>query len=274
MKKFTILFLIFAEAITGNAQTPELIFGNTTDLSVINYSPAIDVVQYNSGNTFHNFDLNTDGNADISLNIDRVLSAQIESAFITFPNAAAEIALHTADDLTVIAFKDGDSLLTDQYSFDFDESAFDGALLYVSNGSMSYGQFSVNAFRYLAFRIISVDDTLYGWLRMKKSAISLDSLGFNVDQLAYQGELTDIVAINAPGDLQVYPTITDDELLIESNETGASQARLYNLSGKLLLTQDLTVHQNVMHLNEFPPGMYLLLVTSASGEKVIKVVRQ
>ncbi|MEO6165968.1 MAG: T9SS type A sorting domain-containing protein [Chitinophagales bacterium] len=276
MKNFYLIPVIFLQFLLCHAQTPKLIFGNTANLSVVNYDPVVNVVQFGSGSTTHNFDLNTDGAADISLNLERKLTSQYESAFINFPNAAAEVALNTIDDLTVVAFKQGDSLFVDKYSFDFDETAFDGALLYVNSGSNSYGQFSINAFRYMCFRIIETSDTLYGWLRMTKTNdFNADSLSFRVDQLAYEGEISAILPIAQLNDLKIYPTITSDAVFIENNEVAKTRVSVYTLSGKLLLQQHLAaMHQNEMHLAAFPAGMYVLKVSSADEEKTFKVVKQ
>ncbi|HUM48557.1 MAG TPA: T9SS type A sorting domain-containing protein [Chitinophagales bacterium] len=275
MKKLYLLPLVFLPFLFCNAQTPKLIFGNTANLSVLNYDPLVNVIQYGSGSTSHTFDLNTDGNADISINLERKLTAQYESAFITFQNAAANVALNTADNMTIVAFKQGDSLYADKYSFDFDETAFDGALLYVNSGSSSYGQFSINAFRYMGFRIIEASDTLYGWLRMAKTNdFNPDSLSYRVDQLAYEGELTDILPVNQLTNLKIYPTITNDVVFIENNQATKTRLSIYSLSGKLLLQQELALHQNEVHLAAFPEGMYLIRISSADGEKTFKVMKQ
>lgn len=275
MKKLYFIPVIILQFLLCDAQTPKLIFGNTANLSVVNYDPLINVVQYGSGSTSHNFDLNTDGSADISINLERKLTAQYESAFITFPNAAATVALNTADDLTIVAFKQGDSLFAEKYSFDFDETAFDGALLYVNSGSSSYGQFSINAFRYMGFRIIEASDTLYGWLRLAKTNdFNPDSLSYRVDQLAYEGELTSVLPVSQLNNLKIYPAITNDALFIENNEVTKTLVSVYTLSGKLLIRQDLALHQNELHLAAFPEGMYLIRLSSVEGEKTFKVVKQ
>ncbi|MBX7110000.1 MAG: T9SS type A sorting domain-containing protein [Chitinophagales bacterium] len=274
MKKFYLLVLTLSQCIISYAQLPELIFGNPANVSILNFSPVISVVQYGSGSTSQNFDLNTDGSGDISINIERKLSALYESAYITFPNAAAELALSNADNLTVVAFKPGDSLFADQYSYDFDESAFDGAVLYVKSGSNSYGQFSIPAFRYLAFRIAATD-TLYGWLRLSRTAdFNTDSLAYRVDQLAYQGELTDILPIPTLNDLQVYPTVTDDAVMVEGSDFSKSEASLYTLSGKLIYRAALKPSDNILHLAAYPNGMYLLVISTEAGRQAVKLVKQ
>ena len=274
MKKLCLLFAILFQMLNSNAQSPELIFGNSTNLSVIDFDPEMNVVQYGSGSTSKDFDLDTDGSADITINLERKLTAFYESAFITFPNTAAQIALNTADDLTIIAFKQGDSLYKNLYSYDFDEAAFDGALLYVSSGSNQYGQFANTTFRYLAFRI-TAGDTLYGWLRMARaSEFNTDSLSYRIDQLAYEGTLSSILPTGALNGIKVNPTITNSSLVIENNELQDSKADLYSLSGKLLLHHNLTIHKNELHLDTFPDGMYLLVVTSAAGQETFKVIKQ
>lgn len=274
MKKIYLLIVLFFPFIISYAQLPKLIFGNPANVSILNYSPVITVVQYGSGNASKGFDLNTDGTEDIKINIERKLSALYESAYVTFSNPAAEIALNSGDNVTVVAFKPGDSLFADQYSFDFDESAFDGPALYVKNGANSYGQFSLPAFRYLAFRITATD-TLYGWLRLSRTAdFNTDSLAYHVDQLAYQGELTDIFPVAELKDLHIYPTITDDAVMVEANDFVKSEASIYTLSGKLLYRSPLKPSQNILHLAPYPAGMYLLVVSSASGNQTIKVVKQ
>ncbi|MEP7128808.1 MAG: T9SS type A sorting domain-containing protein [Chitinophagales bacterium] len=274
MKKIYLLIAMVFQFAVSNAQVPKLIFGNTTNLSILNYDPVVTVVQYGSGTASHNIDLNTDGSGDITLNIERKLSSLYESAYITFPNAAAEVALNTADNLTVVAFKTGDSLFADNYSYDFDESAFDGALLYVSSAANSYGQFSIPAYRYMAFRILAAD-TLYGWLRMSRTAeFNTDSLAYRVDQLAYEGSLTDIIPINQLNDFKIYPTITNDAVYLENNGTSASYASIYSLTGKLLYREELGLSNNVMHLSAYPEGMYLLVISSSAGNRTIKLVKQ
>lgn len=275
MRKFYLLFAILFQFAVGHAQTPKLIFGNTSNLSVLNYDPAIEIIQHNSGNTYHDFDLNTDGLTDIRFNIERKLSSQYQAAFITYPNAAAEVALRSADSLTVIAFKTGDSLVVEDYSFDFNEDAFDGGLLYVSMGPDTYGQFSLNSFRYMGFRILSTSDTLYGWLRLAKSSGSgLDSLSYIVDQLAFEGEISDISPLNQAGNFNVYPTITQHEIFIENNSALKSEASVYSLSGRLLLQQELSLNKNVMELDDFMDGIYLLVITSEKERRTFKISKQ
>lgn len=274
MKKLSLVIVILSQFLNSSAQSPRLIFGNSTNLSIINYDPDIVVVKYGSGTTATDIDLNLDGNADISLNLDRKLTALYESAYITFPNAAAQVALNMSDDLTVIGFKQGDSLYINDYSFDFDETAFDGAILYVSNGPNKYGQFTNNTFKYLAFRITSTD-TLYGWLRLSKvNDFNTDSLAFRVDQLAYEGQLTDIFAVSSLNNIHVFPTITTGSIHIEHPAFAEPEIVVYSLTGKLMMKKTLAFQKEVLNLDTLPDGMYLLVVSSGAGKKTFKVVKQ
>ncbi len=274
MKKFYLLFAILFQMLNSNAQLPKLVFGNSANLSVLDFEPEINVVQYGSGSNSGDFDLDTDGSADITINLERKLTALYEAAYITFPNAATEIALNAADDLTIIAFKQGDTLYDNLYSFDFDETAFDGALLYVSSGSNQYGQFSNTSFRYLAFRITS-GDTLYGWLRMARaSEFNSDSLSYRVDQLAYEGTLSSILSPGVLHRITVYPTITSSSLFIENNYLQDAKVDLYSVSGKRLMHDVVTGQKKELHLDAFPDGMYLLVINSEAGQETVKVIKQ
>lgn len=274
MKKIYLLLTAIFSVYLCHAQNAELVFGNTTDLSVVNFSPPINVVQHGSGTTVHNFDLDADGTNDLSLTINRKLSALYEAAYINFPNPAAQVALNAADNLTVIAFKSGDSLVASNYSFDFNENAFDGAILYVSQGNNHYGQFEVPTLRYLGFRIAGAD-TLYGWLKLARtSEFNTDSLAYRVEQLAYQGTLTDILPIAQAENLNIYPTVTSDVVYIENNDATQATASVYNLTGNLLFRSKIATTKNEIHLKGYPSGIYFLKISSSKGDRTFKLIKE
>ena len=74
-------------------------------------------------------------------------------------------------------------------------------------------------------------------------------------------------------ELTVFPNPAHDRLTVGGVGAGLVQVRLYDLAGRLLLAAPLPATR-VLLLPEGPSGVYLLHLSSASGQRTIRVARQ
>lgn len=77
--------------------------------------------------------------------------------------------------------------------------------------------------------------------------------------------------------IRVYPNPVVDKLVIDigANEKANGKiVSLYNVQGKLLLTQNLQFQSTTLHLRNYPDGLYLIVVGNGSNKKSFKVLKQ
>lgn len=142
--------------------------------------------------------------------------------------------------------------------------------------------FPLNTDSYVGFRVQIGSNIHYAWAKVRVTGSVLDGFSVEWKQIAY--ETTPNTAINA-GDLgggtsieantaakfMVYPNPTTDFVTVQADFSGERMLQLYDLSGKLVLSQTITDDQNVhLNLTACPAGMYFL-----KGENfVTKIVKK
>jgi parallel beta-helix repeat protein len=89
---------------------------------------------------------------------------------------------------------------------------------------------------------------------------SSSTLGFNDNDLA--------------SDLHIYTTATTSELIIKGQLSGATNAKLYTIEGKLLLSKalDQFIDSNVLDVSGLSSGVYVVKVDNANHTKTQKVI--
>ncbi|NTW24845.1 MAG: T9SS type A sorting domain-containing protein [Lentimicrobium sp.] len=72
--------------------------------------------------------------------------------------------------------------------------------------------------------------------------------------------------------IKIYPNPVSDFLMVESNYTPTqkSELQLYNISGQLMLQQDIHNKKSELDLSKLPKGVYVLKILSPQGIEVIK----
>jgi len=73
---------------------------------------------------------------------------------------------------------------------------------------------------------------------------------------------------------KIYPNPAYDQLMIESSESGTVEARLVNAQGKLMSVQMLISGKEIhtLYTGEYPPGLYLLTLSSTSGRSTYRII--
>jgi predicted Zn-dependent protease len=77
--------------------------------------------------------------------------------------------------------------------------------------------------------------------------------------------------------ITTYPNPFNSEVTIAANTETAvvgKVLKLYNIEGKLFLTQTIQSQNTVLELSKIPSGMYILKIESTSGDFVFKLIKQ
>jgi hypothetical protein len=72
----------------------------------------------------------------------------------------------------------------------------------------------------------------------------------------------------------VYPNPSSEVFYIKKETAELSSLKVFNLSGQLVLTQDIRQQQASVSLAAFPQGMYLFVLQTGNGVETVKVIKQ
>jgi len=79
---------------------------------------------------------------------------------------------------------------------------------------------------------------------------------------------------NEVSGINVYPNPTTGLLNLELNNIDAAQVRVSNVFGQLVFSGNVTRNQSAINLSAFGAGVYYIDVRTATGNKVMRVVKQ
>jgi hypothetical protein len=82
---------------------------------------------------------------------------------------------------------------------------------------------------------------------------------------------------NKTSELSVFPNPAQDVLYLSSNllSEKAGTATVYNLSGQALMTENISISNNVLSATSLKPGIYIVKLSNTKGESAIqKFVKQ
>ena len=74
--------------------------------------------------------------------------------------------------------------------------------------------------------------------------------------------------------ISVYPNPGSGRFYIKSEESGALQVSVMNLTGQIVLSQRMEGDQDVVEMSSYPAGTYLMKVETDNGVYVTKIVLQ
>jgi lysophospholipase L1-like esterase len=107
----------------------------------------------------------------------------------------------------------------------------------------------------------------YADLRVKAGTKNFKSLSLRIDP-------TTDIALNELRSIQIYPNPVKNRLTLD-NLTSEVLASVYASDGRLVKTTSLTAESNTISLEAFPEGIYMLVITSSSGEnRVTKLIKK
>jgi len=124
--------------------------------------------------------------------------------------------------------------------------------------------------RYLGVRLIENTDTLYGWIRMDvniKDSMVIKDFAYNTipNEQILAGEIDTAVSVFAPengGDPVIFPNPASNHLYISLNPSAFQEtvASLFDLSGKKILSQTLSLPTSQIDVSKLPEGFHLLVL--------------
>ncbi len=88
---------------------------------------------------------------------------------------------------------------------------------------------------------------------------------------AYHGFPTGISGNSVAADFSVYPNPVDEQLFVESTVQGAT-VQLFNVMGQEVLHAIITKHTETFSTAQLLPGMYVLTLTDAQGNKETRLI--
>lgn len=74
--------------------------------------------------------------------------------------------------------------------------------------------------------------------------------------------------------IKFYPNPAQDRLTVESKETQLQSYQITDLAGRKVKSGEFEQNQEIIHLNDFAKGMYLLEIQSSMGKMTKKIVRE
>jgi hypothetical protein len=72
--------------------------------------------------------------------------------------------------------------------------------------------------------------------------------------------------------IQIYPTITRDEVFVNTDTKSLKQITVTDISGRVMIQNTALTTHNVLHLDGYAPGVYLISVMTSDGEYFVKHV--
>ena len=81
--------------------------------------------------------------------------------------------------------------------------------------------------------------------------------------------------INRPGNIKVYPTFCDNELLVDYNSTDKMFYKIMSVTGSdMNISGTLHFGTNLVDISNIPPGMYLLDLQNKNQKNIYKVIKK
>lgn len=154
----------------------------------------------------------------------------------------------------------------------------------IRTGDQSKDKFMGNGERFIGFRFEDGNDYYYGWMLVEHTG----SNNFMIKSYAIEDSPntpiiigdngSQVLSLSAqqPASVKIYPTLTDQELNVESGN-GVSKVEIYNLAGGLMLTKESTSFSRSFRidLSGFAAGVYIVSVKTGSGARTSrKFVKQ
>ncbi len=106
----------------------------------------------------------------------------------------------------------------------------------------------------------------------------ISSMGgsINIDNIEIDGDSisTSVNELHVENEIRVYPNPASEFIQIETTSTNSQEVTLLNSSGNVVLQQTVTSSTQNIPINEFPSGVYLLMVTSEKKSTYEKLVIQ
>jgi len=140
-------------------------------------------------------------------------------------------------------------------------TALDGSILKTTDAGNHW--INVNSGVNIALNSIFFTDSITGYVAGAAGTILKTTNG----GLAVSGP--DVM--NKP--IKIYPNPVSDFLMVESNYTPTqkSELQLYNISGQLMLQQDIHNKKSELDVSKLPKGVYILKIINAQGTEVVKI---
>ena len=95
--------------------------------------------------------------------------------------------------------------------------------------------------------------------------------------LAQGGPILDSVPTSNNVTISVYPNPFSNQITISSAndaDINGKTVKLYDVTGRLFITQKITSQKTPINVSNLPPGMYFLRVESGNTSKVFKLIKQ
>jgi lysophospholipase L1-like esterase len=85
---------------------------------------------------------------------------------------------------------------------------------------------------------------------------------------------TGIASVNPTGGIYIYPNPVRDELTISNSNSKDGYLQIFNMLGQEMIDEKLPASYSTIAVSSYPPGLYTVRVSSATGQWLGKVVKQ
>ena len=265
MKK-TLLFISLLIGFTAVSFAQEQIEAGQTTGDNIHYQEFDPVLYINANPSYEEFsiDVNFDGNPDFlfstnpnNTSMGTTLCTKVEvlneNATLYGENIDHNLAMNVAQD----------ELISEDLLWPHDGPT-EYILSYYSDGyppMYTSQEFGYLGFGYIAFKIETSLETMYGWIYVEATNLEISVYRFGI----YSRTISSDETPELDNQLKMYPNPCETELTIElpsaSNE--ATSYVVFNSLGQIVSSGKLSDKLTILNTNDLPTGMYILQTEGA-----------
>jgi hypothetical protein len=97
---------------------------------------------------------------------------------------------------------------------------------------------------------------------------------FCIDNLETRESLVSVITVSLADVARVYPNPVSDRLYVELSGNHGTDLQVYDLTGKLLMTEKLTGARAAIRTESLVPGVYLLRLAGGDAGEMLRFVKQ
>ncbi len=141
---------------------------------------------------------------------------------------------------------------------------------------------------YIGFRTTFTGESVgtfhYGWMRVDVQVVSGAINKITIKDIAWEqtagvGILAGSAVLSSndfdvENKFKIFPNPTQNKVTVQLNNVGNASLEVFDVNGKVLLSQNLINASNTININELPLGLYFFKISSDEGVTTQKVVKQ
>lgn len=112
------------------------------------------------------------------------------------------------------------------------------------------------------------------WVEQANAWNGVNFSGYNLQNVCSSLSVVEEEENTTKNQISIYPNPTNGIVNISSLNETINQVNVYDITGRLLKSQNLNTENEIISIQELPSAMYLIKVKTAKGTKTVKIVKQ